>query len=71
VHLARVRVVRAGTFGIQVQAAGNAILVGFRAERLGAAGVYVCPSATRFRLTGTATGLERRYCGPFPKPSRS
>jgi Alpha-1,3-glucanase catalytic domain D1/Alpha-1,3-glucanase catalytic domain D2 len=69
-RLRGVRIDRAGTFGLQVQANGRATLADVRATRLGAAGVYVCPSANTFRIVGRAPGLRSRYCGPFPAPRR-
>jgi hypothetical protein len=67
-RLRGVRIDRAGTFGLQVQANGRATVSDVKATRLGAAGVYVCPSANTFRLVGRASGLRTRYCGPFPAP---
>jgi hypothetical protein len=69
-HLRGVRIDRAGTFGLQVQANGELTAAGVRATRLGAAGVYICRSASTFRIRGRATGLASRYCGPFPAPRR-
>jgi hypothetical protein len=70
VRLRGVRIDRAGTFGVQIQANGRMTVSGVRATRLGAAGVYVCPGANSFRIVGRATGLGSRYCGPFPPPRR-
>jgi hypothetical protein len=67
-RLRGVRIDRAGTFGLQVQASGKATVSDVRATRLGAAGVYLCPGANTFRIVGRATGLRSRYCGPFPAP---
>jgi hypothetical protein len=69
-HLRGVRIDRAGTFGLQVQANGSATVSDVKAIRLGAAGVYVCRSANTFRIVGRASGLRSRYCGPFPAPKR-
>jgi hypothetical protein len=65
-----VRIDRAGTFGVQIQANGRMTVSNVKATRLGAAGVYVCPKANTFRIVGRATGLRTRYCGPFPAPRR-
>ncbi len=67
-HLRNVRIDRAGTFGLQVQANGGLTVTDVKATRLGAAGVYICRSANTFRIVGRATGLATRYCGPFPPP---
>ncbi len=69
-RLRGVRIDRAGTFGLQVQANGRATVSDVKATRLGAAGVYACRGANAFRIVGRATGLRTRYCGPFPAPRR-
>jgi hypothetical protein len=69
-RLRGVRIDRAGTFGLQIQANGRVTVSDVRATRLGAAGVYICRRANTFRIVGRATGLRTRYCGPFPAPRR-
>jgi hypothetical protein len=69
-HLRGVRIDRAGTFGLQVQANGLVTVADVKATRLGAAGVYICRGANTFHIVGRATGLATRYCGPFPAPRR-
>jgi Pectate lyase superfamily protein len=69
-NLHGVRIDRAGTFGLQVQANGGLTVADVKATRLGAAGVYICRSANTFHIVGRATGLATRYCGPFPAPRR-
>jgi hypothetical protein len=69
-RLQGVRIDRAGTFGLQIQADGRATVSDVKATRLGAAGVYICRSANTFRIVGRGAGLRTRYCGPFPAPRR-
>jgi hypothetical protein len=70
-RLRRVRIDRAGTFGLQVQANGRAMVSQVSATHLGKAGVYICRKGNTFRIVGRATGLRKRYCGPFPAPRGS
>lgn len=65
-----VRIDRAGTFGLQIQANERVTMSDLKATRLGAAGVYICRSANTFRIAGRGAGLRTRYCGPFPAPRR-
>jgi len=69
-HLRGVRIDRAGTFGLQVQANGRVTVSEVKATRLGAAGVFICSGANTFGIVGRAAGLRTRYCGPFPAPRR-
>jgi hypothetical protein len=69
-RLRGVRIDRAGTFGVQIQANGRVTVSDVKATRLGAAGIYICRRANTFRIVGRATGLRTRYCGPFPSPRR-
>jgi hypothetical protein len=69
VHLVRDSIQHPGTFGVQVQANGGMTASGVTAQRVGARkGIYLCPTANRFRIVGAIKGLVGRYCGPFPAP---
>ena len=60
---------RAGTFAVQLNAAGSATLSGNRASGLGAGGVYDCDSGFTTIDGGGNTGLDDVSCGyPAPGP---
>ena len=59
----------AGTFAVQVQAAGEASFNGLMASALGASGIYQCGES--FKLIKTGDNHEwddAPYCGAWPKP---
>lgn len=68
VNLERNTIDGAGTFGVQLNAAGAAVLNRNTAGNLGAAGVYAC--AKDFAISSTRnTGLDERTCTyPVPGP---
>jgi hypothetical protein len=69
VQVVRSRIEHPGTFGLQVQANGGVSVANVTATRVGARqGIYICPTANKFKIAGKVKGLNGRYCGPFPKP---
>lgn len=56
----------AGTFGIALQTTGSASFDRISVLRSGAAGMFSCPDALLFTVSGA--NLPDTYCGPYPQP---
>lgn len=62
-------VIGAGTFAVQVQAAGEASFNGLEASALGASGIYQCgESFNLIKGSGNSGWDDAPYCGVWPKP---
>ncbi len=71
VHFNGVRIIGAGTFGIQLQSPGGASFSNVTATGLGRGGIYSCLGSGGFvidRGTGNSGWDTAPYCGPWPEP---
>ncbi|MBY8851594.1 discoidin domain-containing protein, partial [Saccharothrix sp. MB29] len=71
VHFNGVRIIGAGTFGVQLQSPGSASFTNVTATGLGRAGIYSCLGEGGFQITrgaGNSGWDGTPYCGPWPEP---